>query len=114
MMRIPVPEMGCRFRKGPMTEPRNDLAERTRSEEVLTLSEAAALLRVEEAALAELASQGTVPAQKIGAEWRFLKAALLQWLYYGPRFPDLIRLVPTFWHVEPVLADRLLSLLEQR
>jgi hypothetical protein len=25
-----------------------------------------------------------VPAQQIGSEWRFLKAALLQWLHFGP------------------------------
>jgi excisionase family DNA binding protein len=97
-----------------MPEPRSETAETMRNEGVLTLSEAAALLRVEEAALAELASQGAVPAQKIGAEWRFLRAALLQWLYYGPRFQDLIRLVPPFWHAEPIMSEKVLVLVEQR
>jgi excisionase family DNA binding protein len=47
---------------------------------VLTLPEAAAYLRVSEEALRELAAEQGVPARKIGAEWRFLKTALQEWL----------------------------------
>jgi excisionase family DNA binding protein len=53
--------------------------------EVLTLEEAAALLRVEDAALLAIAEQEDVPGQKIGQQWRFSRAALLAWL--DPRVP---------------------------
>ncbi len=47
---------------------------------VLTLSEAAALLRVDAADVARLAEQGKVPAKRVGSEWRFSCPALLTWL----------------------------------
>ena len=53
----------------------------TQTERVLTLTEAAAFLRVNEAALADKAAAGEVPAQQIGGEWRFLQRALVDWLY---------------------------------
>src|SRR5438132_2717879 len=45
-------------------------------EEVLTLPEAAAFLRVSEEDLTRLLAHGAIPAQQIGSEWRFLKRAL--------------------------------------
>jgi excisionase family DNA binding protein len=48
--------------------------------EVLTLSEAAAYLRIGEEALRKLATEQAVPARQIGDEWRFSKAALQAWL----------------------------------
>ena len=48
--------------------------------EVLTEDEAAQLLRVERAALLDLALTGQVPARKVGNGWRFSRAALLGWL----------------------------------
>lgn len=48
--------------------------------EVLTLDDAAQLLRVSPAALLERAENGDVPARRIGDEWRFSRAALLAWL----------------------------------
>ncbi len=80
---------------------------------ILTLSEAASLLRVEESTLAELAARGGVPAQQIGAEWRFLKGALVQWLQFGPHFPELSRSPLPFWPLEPFVAEKLVLLLEQ-
>ena len=53
----------------------------TQIDRVLTLTEAAAFLRVNEAALADKAAAGEVPAQQIGSEWRFLQRALVDWLY---------------------------------
>jgi excisionase family DNA binding protein len=47
---------------------------------VLTLAEAADLLRVQPDELAQLAQQGGVPARRIGSAWRFGCAALLAWL----------------------------------
>ena len=53
----------------------------TPTECVLTLTEAAAFLRVNEKALSEKAAAGEVPARQIGDEWRFLRRALVDWLY---------------------------------
>jgi excisionase family DNA binding protein len=48
--------------------------------EVLTLEETAALLEVAEGAVLELAEAGRMPARRVGAEWRFARAAVLAWL----------------------------------
>ncbi|MGO9791718.1 MAG: helix-turn-helix domain-containing protein [Solirubrobacteraceae bacterium] len=47
---------------------------------VLTLEEAAALLRVDSAALHEIAEHAEIPCRQIGNEWRFSRDALLAWL----------------------------------
>ena len=52
-------------------------------DEVLTLAEAAAYLRVAEAeVINQVRSQG-LPARAIAGEWRFLKPAIQQWLATG-------------------------------
>ncbi len=48
--------------------------------DVLTLGEAASLLRVDEQALQGAAQRGELPGRRIGDEWRFSTAALLSWL----------------------------------
>ncbi len=48
--------------------------------EVLTLDEAAALLRIDPTSLATLAILNEVPARRIGAHWRFNREALLAWV----------------------------------
>jgi hypothetical protein len=53
---------------------------REETSEVLTLSEAAALLRIDESALRQAAQDAAVPGRQIGDEWRFSKVALLAWL----------------------------------
>jgi excisionase family DNA binding protein len=53
-------------------------------EDVLDLAEAAAYLKVPVADLAELADAGGVPCRRIGAGWRFSRAALLAWLGEWP------------------------------
>ena len=47
------------------------------------MGEAAVYLRVPEEVVAELAASETLPAQKIGGEWRFLKRAIVDWLGRG-------------------------------
>ena len=76
--------------------------------DVLTLSEAAALLRVEDAPLAELAAGGAVPARKIGEEWRFSRTAILHWLHSGPGCPS------PYWPDEASLLEKLALLFESR
>ena len=48
--------------------------------EVLTLAQAAELLQLEQAAVAELAEAGELPGRRIAEEWRFSRAAILAWL----------------------------------
>ena len=48
--------------------------------EVLTLEEAAKLLRVSNTTLYGLVKQEKLPARRIGREWRFSKNALLEYL----------------------------------
>ena len=48
--------------------------------EVLTLEEAAALLRVLPAALLARAERAEVPGRLLGDEWRFARSALLAWI----------------------------------
>ncbi len=48
--------------------------------EVMTLREAADLLRLDSAALKAAAAAGRVPGRRIGGKWRFSKSALLAWL----------------------------------
>jgi excisionase family DNA binding protein len=48
--------------------------------EVLTAGEAAALLRVDEAAVRAAAEAGELPGRRLGDEWRFARAAVLAWL----------------------------------
>jgi excisionase family DNA binding protein len=47
---------------------------------VLTLSEAAAYLRVAESQFQRLAEMRVLPGRQIGGQWRFLKAGLQDWL----------------------------------
>jgi excisionase family DNA binding protein len=48
--------------------------------EVLTLEEAAGLLRLGEAAARAAAEAGEIPARRIGGRWRFSRRRLLEWL----------------------------------
>ena len=47
---------------------------------MLTLEQAAALLQVDAAEVAALADAGELPGRRIGGDWRFPRAALLEWL----------------------------------
>src|SRR5215208_6332497 len=53
---------------------------RTVGLEVLNPTELAELLQVEEATVVALAEAGDVPGRKLGEEWRFSRAAVLEWL----------------------------------
>ena len=55
----------------------SDIAETV---EVLTLEEAAAFLRVSPDAVMRLVVQQSLPGRQIEGEWRFLRAALADWL----------------------------------
>jgi excisionase family DNA binding protein len=48
--------------------------------EILTLSELAEYLRLAESTVYKLTREGTIPAQKLGKQWRFHKGAIDRWL----------------------------------
>ncbi|MBO0767799.1 MAG: helix-turn-helix domain-containing protein [Solirubrobacterales bacterium] len=48
--------------------------------EILTLEEAAALLRIDPSDLQQAAVAGQLPGRLLGQEWRFSREALLAWL----------------------------------
>jgi excisionase family DNA binding protein len=54
-----------------------------RADEVLTLTEAAAYLRLTESDVVGLTHTQGLPGRCVSGEWRFLKAALQQWLATG-------------------------------
>lgn len=54
-----------------------------RADEVLTLDEAAALLRVSADLVRARAERGDFPGRRLGDEWRFSRLALLSWLAEG-------------------------------
>lgn len=49
-------------------------------DEVLTLEELAAYLKVSETTAYALVRGGELPGRKVGREWRFLKARVVEWL----------------------------------
>jgi excisionase family DNA binding protein len=51
--------------------------------EVLTLSETAAYLRLPEAGVVQLVEEHGLPARRLGNDWRFLLAAVRDWLSTG-------------------------------
>jgi excisionase family DNA binding protein len=50
------------------------------AEDVLTVDEAAELLRSDAATVIAMAEDGKLPGRKMGDDWRFARAALLKWL----------------------------------
>jgi excisionase family DNA binding protein len=56
--------------------------------DVLTLADAAALLRVSEEALRARVEARELPGRRFGEEWRFSRSALLAWLEQGERSPE--------------------------
>ncbi len=48
--------------------------------EVLTLQECSAYLKIAESTIYVLARNGKIPCQKVGRNWRFRKEALDRWL----------------------------------
>jgi excisionase family DNA binding protein len=57
--------------------------QREAAEEVLTLDEVAALLRVPVSEVRVRVERGDLPGRRFGDEWRFVRAAVLSWLGGG-------------------------------
>jgi excisionase family DNA binding protein len=48
--------------------------------EILTVEEAAELLRIPRSAVYTFAQRGKLPAQKVGRHWRFHRETLIEWI----------------------------------
>jgi excisionase family DNA binding protein len=48
--------------------------------DVLTVEEAAELLKIPRSSVYKLSQQGKIPAQKVGRHWRYHRATLLKWI----------------------------------
>lgn len=55
--------------------------------EILTVDEAAELLRIPRSTVYKLAQLGKIPAQKVGRHWRFHRDTLVNWIA-GKKNPD--------------------------
>ena len=53
--------------------------------DILTPSQAAAYLQVDEETVLREAEAGRLPGQKLGGQWRFLRLAIAEWLRSGER-----------------------------
>lgn len=87
------------------------------ADEVLTLTEAAAYLRLSEADVLRLVHDQKLPARRLANEWRFLKAAIQDWLRTGPP-PQPSReaqlAVIGSWKDDPYIEEELKEILRQR
>ncbi len=54
-----------------------------REPSVLTLSQAAELLQIDEPTIVQLAEKGALPGRRLGDQWRFSRSAVLDWLAGG-------------------------------
>ena len=81
--------------------------------EVLTLSEAAAHLRVAEADLLRLVHEQALPGRQLGADWRFLKPAIQDWLRSPGMKESLLRLAGA-WKDDPHVEDMLKQIYLER
>ena len=82
--------------------------------EVLTLAEAAAYLRVTEEEIEELAARGEFPGRVIRGQWRFLKAAVQDWLRSAPSQKEKLMQVAGAWKDDPYLDEMLEKIYKDR
>jgi len=80
--------------------------------DVMTVEQAAEFLQTSEYTVKRRAREGSIPAAKIGREWRFLKSELETWLAAGgtrkrsaevtPHAPRIPETTPTMWGTAPL------------
>jgi excisionase family DNA binding protein len=81
---------------------------------VLTLAEAAAYLRVSEDEVDELAAQGELPGRIIRGQWRFLKAALQDWLRWPTSQKTRLMQLAGAWKDDPYFDEMLDQIYRER
>ena len=84
--------------------------------DVLTLAEAASYLRLPETEITRLVHAQDLPGRFTGTEWRFLRAALQQWLSTPPpRHSKEAQLsVAGSWKDDPYVDEKLKEIYRQR
>ena len=89
---------------------------RDEKEGVLTLSEAAAFLRVSDDAVLDAVRRQHLPGRKIKAEWRFLKSALEDWLRVIPQHAndEGLAALAGAWKNDPHLEEMLGNIYRDR
>src|SRR5436309_15795480 len=80
---------------------------------VLTLAEAAAYLRISPEELLKLVSSEGLPGRRVGADWRFLKSALQNWLITPPKGTGLLSQLGALKD-DPYLDELLKEIYKQR
>ncbi|MBP9040769.1 MAG: helix-turn-helix domain-containing protein [Anaerolineaceae bacterium] len=65
------------------------------SSPIITIEEAADLLKIPVSSVYKLAQAGKIPAQKVGRHWRFHRQTLIQWIAYGQLNFDSTKSDPT-------------------
>jgi excisionase family DNA binding protein len=107
-----------RTKKQPEPTPQAPVVNGPVSGEVLTLAEAAAYLRLpEKDVIAAVSSQG-LPGRLVGREWRFLKAALQQWLSHSQPTEEMRKAAQLAlagsWKDDPYLEDMVEEIYRKR
>jgi excisionase family DNA binding protein len=84
--------------------------------EVLTLAETAAYLRLPEEEIVRLVSEQGLPGRAAGAEWRFLKTALQDWLRASPLVGSKAAQLAVVgaWKDDPTIDEFLKEVYRQR
>jgi excisionase family DNA binding protein len=84
--------------------------------EVLTLAEAAAYLRVQEADVVRMVGPRGLPGRLVGSEWRFSKMALEQWLRTPPEpsSKESLLALTGVWKDDPDIEEMLQEIYRQR
>ena len=86
--------------------------------DVLTLAETAAYLRISEADVLRMIHEQALPARQVGIEWRFLKSAIQQWLSCGKTAlqanKEAWMSIAGMWRDDPDVEDMLEAIYRQR
>jgi excisionase family DNA binding protein len=103
--------------KRPKAKPKPPAPAAVPAGEVLTLAEAAAYLRLPEAEVVRLVREQGLPGRPAGAEWRFLKAAIQDWLKGPPAVmsnKEAWMSVAGIWKDDPTVDEMLKEIYRQR
>ncbi len=86
------------------------------ADEVLTLAEAAAYLKLSEEDVLRLVDQQGLPARRLTSEWRFLKAAIQRWLSTPPPRgnKEVWMALAGAWKDDPHVEEELKEIYRQR
>lgn len=103
-------------KKSPRTNAKARSAQRPTKNDVLTLADAAAYLRISEDEVKNLVRYQDLPARILGEQWRFLKAAIDDWLRTPPPrgSKEALRSVAGSWKNDPYLEDELKEIYKRR